>query len=142
MVTYYAVLTAEAGVYSVVFPDLPYGATQGETVDEALSMAEDFLASALEIVMRKGLPLPAPSRPRGRMVRPITLPVLPSAKVELYRAFREAGLQKAEFARRLGISKTNIDRLFDPHHTSRMDQIEAAFRVLGKRLTIGLEQAA
>jgi antitoxin HicB len=45
-------------------------------------------------------------------------------------------------ARRLGISKTNVDRLFDLKHHSRLDQIEAAVKALGKELTIDVRDAA
>ena len=45
-------------------------------------------------------------------------------------------------ARRMGTSKVNVDRLFDLTHHSRLDQIEAAFRALGKELAIEVRDAA
>lgn len=42
----------------------------------------------------------------------------------------------------MGISKGNVERLFDLNHHSRMDQIETAFRVLGKTLTLDVRDAA
>jgi antitoxin HicB len=65
-----------------------------------------------------------------------------AAKAELYREFLTSGIRKAELARRLGIPKTNVDRLFDLRHQSRLDQIEAAFRALGKVLSIEVRDAA
>ena len=65
-----------------------------------------------------------------------------SAKAELYTAFRASGMKKAELARRIGISKTNIERLFDLDHSSRLDQIEAAFRAIGKKLEVTIRNAA
>ena len=47
-------------------------------------------------------------------------------KAELYRAFTATGIRKADLARRLGISRSNVDRLFDLKHQSRLDQLEAA----------------
>jgi antitoxin HicB len=41
----------------------------------------------------------------------------------------------------MGIPKTSIDRLFDLNHASRLDQIDAALRALGKRLVVGVEDA-
>jgi len=35
-----------------------------------------------------------------------------------------------------------VDRLLGLLHASRLDQLEAAFRVLGKRLAIGIREAA
>ena len=57
-------------------------------------------------------------------------------------AFDASGIRKAEMARRMGISKVNVDRLFDLTHYSRLDQIEAAFRALGKELAIEIRDAA
>ena len=70
------------------------------------------------------------------------MPALSAMKAELYRAFRESGIRKADLARRLGIPTANVDRLFDLKHHSRIDQIEAAFKAVGKKLTIGIRDAA
>jgi antitoxin HicB len=45
-------------------------------------------------------------------------------------------------ARRLNCHLPQIDRLLDLNHASRLDQVEAAFRVLGKRLGIHVENEA
>jgi antitoxin HicB len=105
-------------------------------------MAADALAVMIREQIRKGETIPAPSRPRGRRFRGIALPALQAAKVELYQAFRASGLRKADLARRLRMSKGNIDRLFELNHNSRLDQIEAALRALGKQLTIRVSDAA
>jgi antitoxin HicB len=132
----------EAGGYVVTFPDFGYGATQGETRQEALEMAQDLLMLTIGDYIRAGKPLPAAKRRRGVKYCSVPLPVLQSAKVELYTAFLQSGLKKAEFARRIGIPKTHIDRLFSLRHQSRFDQIEAAFGALGKRLTLEVLNAA
>jgi hypothetical protein len=49
---------------------------------------------------------------------------------------REAGLRKADLARR---QKSEIDRLLDLCHRSRLDQIEGVFAKLHKRLAIQVE---
>jgi len=59
-----------------------------------------------------------------------------------YEALRASGIRKAELARRMGISRTNVDRLFDLNRSSRIEQLEAAYRALGKRLVIHVEDAA
>jgi antitoxin HicB len=86
--------------------------------------------------------LPAPARRRGTKFRPVPLSALQSAKVDLYVAFLESGLKKAEFARRIGIPKTHIDRLFSLRHHSRLEKIEAALAALGKRLHVETRDAA
>jgi len=83
-----------------------------------------------------------PTRHRGARFRLVALSALQAAKVDLYEAFQASGLKKAEFARRVGISKTHIERLFSLRHRSRLDQLEAAFAVLGKRLHVEVCDAA
>lgn len=132
----------KAGGYTITFPDFGYGATQGETDAEAMEMAQDLLMLTLADYIREGKPLPSPARHRGRKFRFVPLPALQRAKVDLYRAFLASGLKKAEFARRVGIPKTHVDRLFSLRHRSRLDQIESALAALGKRLHIETLDAA
>jgi antitoxin HicB len=132
----------EAGGYVVTFPDFGYGATQGETEQEAMEMALDLLMLTIGDFIREGRSVPVPSHRRGAKYRSVPLPALQSAKVELYVAFVKSGLKKAEFARRIGIPKTHVDRLFSLRHQSRLDQIEAAFAALSKRLKIEACDAA
>jgi antitoxin HicB len=133
---------AEAGGYVVTFPDFGYGATQGETDEEAMEMARDLLMLTIGDFIRAGKPLPLPVRRRGAKFRAVPLAALQSAKVDLYSAFLASGLKKAEFARRIGIPKTHIERLFSLRHQSRLDQIEAALGALGKRLCVEVRDAA
>ncbi len=132
----------EAGGYVVTFPDFGYGVTQGETDQEAMEMAQDLLVLTIGDHMREGKPLPVPSRRRSAKFRPVSLPALQSAKVELYNVFVISNLKKAELARRIGIPKTHADRLFSLRHQSRFDQIEAAFSALGKCLKVEVRDAA
>jgi|ERR1035441_2949495 antitoxin HicB len=132
----------KAGGYVVTFPDFGYGVTQGETLEEAMDMAEDLLMLTIGDYIREGKALPAATRRRGARFHPVALPALQSAKVDLYSAFLASGLKKAEFARRIGIHKTHIERLFSLRHHSRLDQIEAALAALGKRLHVEARDAA
>lgn len=47
--------------YSVIFPDLNFLATQGDSFEEAMAMAVDCLAGYLYAAQRDGEKLPAPS---------------------------------------------------------------------------------
>ena len=139
---YQAAFKPEGGVIVVTFPDIGYGATQGATEAEALEMAADFLAMAIGDLIKLGKQLPPATARRGRIYRWIQLPALAGIKTELYRALKDSGVRKAELARRLGISRGNMDRLFDLHHSTRLELLEAAFAALGRRLSIGVEKAA
>jgi antitoxin HicB len=132
----------EAGGFVVTFPDFPWGVTQGETETDATEMAEDAIALVINELIKRGQEIPQQSKVRGRKYRTIHLPAMQAAKVELYRQFRSSGLRKVDLARRIGIPKTVIDRLFDLTHHTRLDQIEAAFAALGKRLAVQIEDAA
>jgi antitoxin HicB len=133
----------KGGGYVVTFPDFGYGVTQGETEAEAMEMAQDLLMLTIGDYIResKPLPLPAPRRHRSKF-RSVALPALQAAKVDLYTAFLDSGLTKTEFARRIGIHKTHIERLFSLRHHSRLGQLESAFTALGKRLHVEARNAA
>ncbi len=131
-----------AGGYVVTFPDFGYGVTQGETDEEAMEMAQDLLMLTVGDYIRAGKPLPVPARRRGAKFRAVSLPALQTAKVDLYTAFLGSGLKKAEFARRIGIPKTHIERLFSLRHNSRLHQIETALAALGKCLYVEARDAA
>ena len=59
--TYPACFFKEAEGYSVIFPDLGYLATCGETLEEANAMAVDCLAGYLSVLARDGETPPPPS---------------------------------------------------------------------------------
>jgi len=125
----------------VEFPDVPEANTFGEDVDEALMQAVDALESALSMYIddRRDIPKPSPVKRRGKFV---TVPALTQAKLALYSAMRAQRVGKAELARRLNCHLPQVDRLLDLLHSSRLDQLEAAFRVLGKRISVVVEEAA
>ena len=132
---------AEEGGFIVRFPDFDWGVTQGDTRHEAEEMAVDAIRTMIRELIRQGKEVPRPTKPRSRKRCMVRLAALDAAKAELYMAFRASGVRKAELARRLGIPKTTVDRLFDLDNHSRLDQIEAAFAALGKRISIEVEDA-
>ena len=59
---------------------------------------------------------------------------------KLAEAMKEKNISKAEMARRLKTSRTQIARLLDPENDSvQLDTIQKAAAVVGKRLAITLE---
>ena len=58
---YPACFFKEEGGYSVIFPDLNWLSTCGETLDEALEMSIDCLAGYLFTCQKDGNTIPAPS---------------------------------------------------------------------------------
>jgi antitoxin HicB len=130
---------AEEGGFVVNFPDFPEGWSQGDSREEALAQAADLLETMVANYMAEGWDLPDPSRAAGRPL--VNLAPLVAAKAELYRAMCDAGITKAELARRIGISPQQVQRLFAIRHASRLDQIETAMRALGRRLVVTTDAA-
>lgn len=122
------------------FPDVPGVHTFGADRAEGLARAVDALETMLMGLIADKEDIPLPSSARGRSF--VELPALTEAKILLYRTMRALGVGKAELARRLGWHLPQVDRLLDLRHASQLDQLEQAFRVLGRQLTIGIHEAA
>ena len=76
----------EDGRFVVVFPDFGWGATDGETRDEALVEAKDLLRELIATTIREGRALPDPSRAgRGRPL------VVPPVQIALKAALMVGG---------------------------------------------------
>ncbi len=56
------------GGFTVSVPALPEVATEGETEEEALRMAEDAIRLVLEYRREHGLPVPSDASPRVRKI--------------------------------------------------------------------------
>jgi antitoxin HicB len=138
---YPAKFVLEDGRYLVSFPDVPQVHTFGETMEEARAMAAEALELALTFYTEEWKDLPTPGALK-RGMRLVRLPALSEAKFGLYSALRAAGIRKAELARRMKCSPSQVDRLLDITHHSKLDQIEAAFAAIGKRLAIEILDAA
>lgn len=132
---------ATEGGFTITFPDFGWGVSQGDAERDSHEMALALLQTLVQEHIRKGEDLPKRSNPRGRKHRAIRLPAMQTAKAELYRQFKASGLRKIDLARKMGIPKTIVDRLFDLKHSSRFEQLEAAFHVLGKELNIEIRDA-
>jgi antitoxin HicB len=149
------------GTLLVTCADLPEVATFGEDELDAIQRAADAIEEALAARIARREAIPAPStvahqelRSARRKIRlPIASPPAPerrlvflapltTAKVELYRAARTQGVSKAELARRLGWHGPQVDRLFDLNHRSTIEHLDQALRAIGKRLKVGVEDAA
>lgn len=148
------------GTLLVTCPDLPEVSTWGEDEDDALRHAADAIEEALASIIARGERIPEPSRQptaaglkRRKLKSPVavkpnqtvripTLSPLTEAKIALFRAAYDARVSKAELGRRLGWHSPQIARLFDLNHHSRIEQIDQALRVLGKRISLTVRDAA
>ena len=122
------------GTVLVRFPDVPEAVTFGDTKEEALHRAVDALLTAFDAYMKDRRDIPAPSESKGKIG--IEVPALDASKVSLYQAMRERRVNKSELARRLHWHLPQVDRVLQVRHGSQLEQLEAAFAAIGKRLNI------
>jgi antitoxin HicB len=129
--------SASEGGFVVSFRDIPEAITQGDTIDEAMAMAEDVLISAMDFYFEDRRPVPQPSAPK-RGERLIELPMSVSAKVILLNELIAAGVSNAELARRMGTRPQEVQRIVNLHHATKIDTIASALAAMGKRLDVRL----
>jgi antitoxin HicB len=137
------------GTLLVTCPDLPEVTTFGSDKADALRHARDAIEEAIAARIATRADIPLPSAPRREaagkdapMVARVVLPTQTALKAMLHRAMRAQNLRKADLERRLGLHGPQVDRLLNPRHASRLDQIEAALAAVGKRLVVDVEEAA
>lgn len=124
------------GSVVVTFPDVPEAITYGDTVEEALARAPDALLTIFDAFIKDRRDIPESSAIHGPSIE---LPALETAKIELYRTLRAQHLKKTDLAKRLNWHLPQVDRILDVHHASRLDQLEAAARAMGKCLVVTIE---
>ncbi|MBW2618591.1 MAG: hypothetical protein JRC92_06925 [Deltaproteobacteria bacterium] len=65
-----------------------------------------------------------------------------AAKLAIYQAMHDQEVSQLELAERLGCDARQVRRILDLDHASRLDQLEAALKALGKRLVVDIREAA
>ena len=128
------------GTLLVTCPKLPEVTSFGTTRNEAMAHGGLAIEEAIAARMAHWRDVPPGDSPVGADV--VELPLLASVKLLLYRQCRASDVTRAELARRLGWHREQVDRLFRLEHASRLDQIEAAFRALGRAVDVAVRDAA
>jgi antitoxin HicB len=61
---------------------------------------------------------------------------------EVTEAMKKGGISKSEMAKRMGTSRSQLERLLDPENPNvLLDTVQKAATAVGKQLTIGLTDA-
>ncbi|MCY4653868.1 MAG: type II toxin-antitoxin system HicB family antitoxin [Dehalococcoidia bacterium] len=105
MIKYPAIIDGELGAYGVVIPDMPGACVaMGQTVDEALTDAEEALADFMYDIKAQGRQLPDPSSVEHLELQP--------GEMVAFVEFREKRLVTAkEAAAELGVSDARVRQL-------------------------------
>jgi antitoxin HicB len=122
------------------FPDVPGARTWGDDEAEALALAEDCLVTALYGCVRYGEPIPRPGPARGRPM--IAVPPLVAAKLALYTAMREQGIDAAGLAECLGVSEKLVHSMLHLQRRAHIAHLERALALLGVQLEVTVREAA
>lgn len=125
------------GDYVVAFPDLPWVHTFGVSREDALERASDAFLTGVEFLIRQREEVPAPRATGGRRL-PVS--ALVASKIVLHNLMVREHVNRAEMCRRLNLHRPQVDRLVNLRHGSQLDQIEAAFEALGRRLEISVSK--
>lgn len=130
----------EGGGFLITFRDVPEAITGGSDHAEALTMAEDALATALAGYVHEEWEIPVPSD-IGEGQMSVAVPSVVAAKLALYSAMKAQRVSRADLAHRLGISEAVVRKMANPDDRSNMDRVQQALRELGHRLKVEVTAA-
>ena len=126
------------GTFFVAVPAFPEVTTYGENDETACRNALNAIEEAIAARISDGDDIPPPLDETTGKGWFVELPLLIFFKVALYIITRDQGISRAEIARRMGVHREQVDRIFRLDHNSRMDQIEAAFKAIGVPVSVNL----
>jgi len=130
-------LIEDTGGYVVLFPDVPEAMTQGDTLEQALEMAQDVLISAMDFYFEDKRAVPMPSKPKkGQHV--VALPPSVLAKVLLLNEVVNQNLRPIDVARKMGTRPQDVNRILDLHYATKIDTVAAALKAVGKELNLSI----
>ena len=135
----YRVDLEKDGGYRFRFPELPEADFSAKTIRGGRGQLMDAILPALEDRWkgRDALTLPelTPARAGEGVVR---LSPTYAAKLLLILTAKEKGIRAADIARALNVAPQEAARILKLTHPTKMDTINAAFGVMGLRITLGL----
>ena len=137
MFGYPARFQKEKDGYVVSFRDIPEALTSGVTKKEAMEMAEDALATAMEFYFEDRRQVPMPSKARQKEVV-VELSASIGVKVLLLNEMLKENLTPSKLAKKLDASPQTVTRIVDLRHATKIDTLAEAFKVMGKTLTFSV----
>lgn len=133
------ILQEDEGI-TVTFPDVSGAITWGETRAEAMERASDALISIISAMIEDGKSIPVASEANGRPM--ISVAPLDAAKIALHIAMLEKRVSNVELGRRMNMDEKAVRRLRDPLQRSHIETLDAALRIMGRRLEVSVLEDA
>jgi antitoxin HicB len=109
--------------------DLPANAS-GKTKEELTTSLEDCLLAIVDIYFDQDRIFPEPLPVVGDQLA-VKLPSIVEAKILLNNERLKRKMRKAELARLAGVTPTEMQRILNPRHGTKLDAIEQVLNALG-----------
>lgn len=124
---------------TITFPDLPEAITGAPNEAQAIAAARDCLEEAIASRMANDEDIPHPS-PMKRTAPKAAPGALIAAKASLYSAMRGERVRKTDLARRLGVAESEVRRMLDPRHPTKIQRLEDALALFSRQLIVSAEE--
>lgn len=139
MMQYAVKIEPDGDQFMATFRDIPEAITCGATEQKALNMARDALITAMDFYFEDQRTVPAPSAAKKGEVL-VELPASLVVKILLLNEMVAQKVHKAGLANMLKITRHEAGRMVNLHHTTKIDALQEAFKVLGKHLDISVHE--
>jgi hypothetical protein len=103
---------------------------------ESIDLLKNLLRAECVKWIKDGVPLPVSQPEPGEEV--LIMGITFEIKVRLFQHWRMSDMTKLQMGERMG-KPSEIYRILDPMHYTNLETLRLAFKVLGKRVSIGIE---
>uniref|UniRef100_UPI00402AD8D3 type II toxin-antitoxin system HicB family antitoxin n=1 Tax=Succinivibrio sp. TaxID=2053619 RepID=UPI00402AD8D3 len=126
------------GGYIVTFKGIPEAITEIWSMEEFQKTATDCLITAIDFYIedRKTFPLPEEVDENEKDV--VYLPVSVMAKVLLLNTMVSCNIRPVDLAKKMHIHPQDVTRILNTNHTTKIDTLAKALKVLGKNLQVSI----
>lgn len=124
--------------YIVTFKDVPEAITEIWSMDEFEKTATDCLITAIDFYIEDRRKFPLPVEVNAKDKDFVYLPVSVMAKVLLLNTMVESNIRPVDLAKEMQITPQDVTRILNSKHTTKIDTIAHALKVLGKQLQVSI----
>ncbi|MCL2480569.1 MAG: helix-turn-helix domain-containing protein [Spirochaetaceae bacterium] len=109
---------AAEGGYVVEFIDIPSCITEGDTLEEAKSMAKEAISAMLYSLDSRKMTIPEPSIKKGKEIYYIEPELKIAFAITLKKERERMGLSQKDIAERMNVNWTYYQRIENPRRTN------------------------